>query len=122
MPGMTLHHVSLGCPPDLLAGEVRIWQALGFVPVEPPQGVGGDALWLQSGGMQIHLIPDPVIHGDSGVDHVAVVCPDFEATVEALSGLGIGVDHRTPYWGSPRAKITTPAGHLIELMEAPPDP
>ena len=118
---MTLHHVSLGCPPDLLAGEARVWQVLGFVGVEPPEGLADTSLWFQAGETQVHLVPEPATRRESGTGHVAVVCPEFDETVEALAGLGIEVDHRTPYWGSPRAKMTTPAGHLVELMAAPPE-
>jgi len=115
-----IHHVSLGCPPELLTEEAGVWQALGFAGVRPPEGLPDSSLWFQSGDTQIHLIPEPVIHKVSGSGHVAVVCPEFEWTVRALTELGIEVDHRTPYWGAPRAKMTTPAGHLVEFMAGPP--
>ena len=54
--------------------------------------------------------------------HVAVVVPDFDLVVERLRGAGFEVRPGRELWGEKRAKATSPAGHVVELMAAPPPP
>ena len=114
-----IHHLSLEVEPDLIAEETAFWGAIGFIRVEPPGGIGDRSVWMEAAGHQIHLLPvaDPTVPSSG---HVALVAADFEASVGALAEAGFEVVPGTEYWGSPRVKTTSPSGHLVELMEAPP--
>ncbi|HMJ35697.1 MAG TPA: VOC family protein [Baekduia sp.] len=116
---MTIHHVSLETRRGDLDAEVAFWALLGFAQVQPPGELGERSTWVQSGGTQIHLLhaDEPVVAPDG---HVAVVCPAFEETTEALREAGFAVEARTPYWGAPRAFTRSPGGHKVEVMAAPP--
>jgi catechol 2,3-dioxygenase-like lactoylglutathione lyase family enzyme len=92
---------------------------LGFAEVPAPEAVGDGYAWVEREGTQIHLVvtDDPVIPVRG---HVAVVCPDFEATLEALRGDGFEPHEGRELWGERRAKVRTPAGHTVEITAAPP--
>jgi catechol 2,3-dioxygenase-like lactoylglutathione lyase family enzyme len=62
-------------------------------------------------------LEDPVT---TACGHAAVVVEDYAATVQALRDGGFAVDPRAEHWGAPRAFVRSPAGHLVELMAAPP--
>jgi catechol 2,3-dioxygenase-like lactoylglutathione lyase family enzyme len=93
----------------------------GFRPVPLPQALGSGYTWFERGGTQIHLMEteDPVVPASG---HVAVVAPDFDATVERLREAGFEVRPGRELWGEKRAKALTPAGHTVELMATPPAP
>lgn len=118
---MTLHHVSLEVEPDRVEACVACWKLLGFEPVEAPGELGGYVTWLERGGTQIHLI-----HSEAAavpqLGHAAVAVEDFEATFEALQRAGHQPERHRELWGQPRAFVTTPGGHRVELMAAPPSP
>jgi catechol 2,3-dioxygenase-like lactoylglutathione lyase family enzyme len=40
----------------------------------------------------------------------------YDATIEQLRRDGHEIDPRTAHWGSPRAYVRDPAGHLVEVM------
>ena len=69
--------------------------------------------------MQVHLgyEAEPVIPARG---HVAVVASDFERTVAKLRAAGHPVDPRAEHWGAARIYTRTPAGHVVEVMAAPP--
>ena len=115
-----LHHVALEVTPEKIEAERDFWTAVGFRRVEVPEGLDPKLVWLERNGSQIHLLPvdSPVIPTDG---HAAIVAPEFEDTVDRLERAGFEVSRRREYWGAPRAKVTTPGGHLVELMAAPPD-
>ena len=114
-----IQHVTLEVRHEDAPAEAGFWELLGFSPVEPPATLAGRSLWVEQAGMQVHLayVLEPLIpeHG-----HVAVVARDFEATVAALQGAGHPVDRRAEHWGAARVYTRTPAGHLVEVMAAPP--
>jgi catechol 2,3-dioxygenase-like lactoylglutathione lyase family enzyme len=116
---MTLQHVSLETRPGDVDAEIRFWRLLGFERVEPPGPLAERAAWVQSGTTQIHLLfseaPTVMPRG-----HVAVVCPGYVETVDALSAAGFEVEERAQHWGQPRLYVRSPAGHLVEVMAAPP--
>jgi catechol 2,3-dioxygenase-like lactoylglutathione lyase family enzyme len=88
---------------------------LGFVEVPVPETLVGRAVWLERGGTQVHLLlaaEAPPLGGG----HIAVVVDDYEATLRALRAAGHEVDPRREHWGSPRAYVHDPAGHLVEVM------
>jgi catechol 2,3-dioxygenase-like lactoylglutathione lyase family enzyme len=113
-----LHHVGIEVRPADLERSVEFWRVLGFELREPPATLR-EYTWLERDGTQIHLMPSdsPTVPPRG---HVAVVAPDFEATVAALRERGFEVERRREHWGVPRALATTPGGHRVELMEAPP--
>jgi hypothetical protein len=116
-----LHHVSIEVEPDRVEACAACLQLLGFEPVEVPEALGPSFTWLEREGTQIHLIHTehatvPVI------GHPAVVVEDFEATFAALAEAGHAPERHRELWGEPRAFVTLPGGHRVELMAAPPAP
>ena len=83
-----LHHVSLEVEPGVVPDETRFWTAVGFSEVPVQAALGEGYTWFERGGTQIHLMntDDPVVPARG---HVAVVAPDFDATVERLRKAGI---------------------------------
>ena len=99
---------------------VRFWALLGFDHIAAPPALAARAAWVQAGTTQVHLLfadePTVPIEG-----HIAVTVADYDATLEALRDAGVHPSPRTAYWGSPRAFVTCPAGHRVELMAFAPD-
>ena len=116
---MTVHHVALETAPGDVDALVAFFVALGFEEVSPPPALRERARWVQRGATQIHVFfaDDPVVP-PSG--HVAVVVPDYDATLAALRAAGHVIEDRKPHWGSPRAFASAPGGHRVELMSHPP--
>lgn len=116
-----IQHVALEVSPAVLEAEVAFWARLGFTEVTPPEAVGATRTrWVERAGTQIHLLAedDPSLPPARG--HVAVVAEDFEGACAALRDAGAPVDERRALWGERRAKTTSPCGHVVELMAAPP--
>lgn len=113
-----LHHVGIEVAPSDIPRSVELWRALGFVQVEPPATLS-EYTWLERDGTQIHLMPteSPTVPSRG---HTAIVARDFEHDVAALRDLGFEVEARREHWGAPRALVTAPGGHRVELMAAPP--
>jgi catechol 2,3-dioxygenase-like lactoylglutathione lyase family enzyme len=63
------------------------------------------------------LKADPQHH----TGHVGVLVDDYDATLNRLDRAGHQVEPRRPHWGSPRAYVRDPAGHVVELMAWAPD-
>ena len=116
---MTLQHVSLEVRRDDVPEELRFWALLGFEEVEPAGTLAEVAAWVQRGATQIHLLfsDDPVVP-PSG--HSAVVAEDFDAVIAALRDAGFSPEERTRHWGAARVFVRSPAGHVVEVMAAPP--
>jgi catechol 2,3-dioxygenase-like lactoylglutathione lyase family enzyme len=112
-----LHHAGLEILPADLDRTVEFFTLLGFTEVPDPFPSG--FTWLERNGTQIHLM-----HEDSPTvpprAHIAIVCPNFDATLARLQEHGFTVERRTPHWNEPRAIATAPGGHRVELMQAPP--
>lgn len=102
------------------------YKLLGFVNVEPPAGLGDRSIWLARNGTSLHLMfrdRDGVDITDSpepGAGHIALVVEQYADVVNALTAAGASVEPRSEYWGSPRAYVRDPAGHLVELMQSAP--
>lgn len=116
---MTLQHVSLETRPGDVEAEVRFWALLGFERIEPPGALSERAAWLRGGPTQIHLLyaAAPVVAPQG---HVAVVCPRYVETLDALSHAGFEIEERAQHWGAPRCYTRSPAGHRVEVMASPP--
>ena len=114
-----LQHVAHETRPEDVEAVLAFWALLGFAPVEPPPSLRGRTHWAERGRTQIHLLltGDPVVP-PSG--HSAVVVDDYQATLEALRAGGHPVEPRAEHWGAPRAFVTDPSGHVVEVMAAPP--
>lgn len=114
-----LQHVTLEVPPEQIERSVELWELLGFTRVEPPPALAATFVWLERRGTQIHLerngSPTVPPHG-----HAAVLVEDFERTVGRLREAGFEVQPGREHWGSPRAKASAPANHVVELMAFPP--
>jgi catechol 2,3-dioxygenase-like lactoylglutathione lyase family enzyme len=114
-----IQHVALETARSDGDAAEEFWRLLGFEPVDPPPTLRERAAWLQKGPTQVHLLwsDDPVAPPEG---HVAVVADDYDATVARLREAGHEVESRTEHWGVPRAFVSAPGGHRVELMAAPP--
>ena len=114
-----LQHVALETRREDVEAVLAFWALLGFEPVAVPPGLAGRTHWVQRDGTQIHLLltAEPVV---PRAGHAAVVAPDYEAALDALRAAGHLVEPRAEHWGVPRAFVTDPSGHVVEVMSAPP--
>ena len=114
-----LQHVALETREQDVEAALAFWALLGFEPVAVPLGLAGRTHWVQRDGTQIHLLltADPVV---PRAGHAAVVPDDYDATLAALRAAGHPVDTHPEHWGVPRAFVTSPSGHAVEVMSAPP--
>jgi catechol 2,3-dioxygenase-like lactoylglutathione lyase family enzyme len=116
-----LQHVTL----EVRAGDVRpcvaFWELVGFEEITPQEALRGEFTWVQREDTQIHLVPvDAPAVAQRG--HVAVVAEDYEATVRRLLEAGYAPQPGRRAWDADRVFVRDPAGHRIEIMEAPPLP
>jgi len=113
-----LHHVGIEVAPADVERTVELFELLGFERVEPPPSLA-EFTWLEREGTQVHLMPSeqPVVPTRG---HLAVVAPDFEATVARVRERGFETRPGREHWGVPRAHVAAPGGHRVELMAAPP--
>jgi catechol 2,3-dioxygenase-like lactoylglutathione lyase family enzyme len=114
-----LQHVSIETRPEDAEACVRFYELIGFRQVEPPPTLAGRALWVERDGTQIHLLlaDDPVVPPEA---HHAVVVDDYDGVLAALREAGHEPEPRDEHWGAPRSFVADPAGHMVELMAAPP--
>ena len=114
-----LQHVSIETRGADAQACARFYELIGFRVVEPPPTLAGRAVWLERAGTQIHLLlaDDPVVPAKA---HLAVVVDAYDAALAALRSAGFEPHPREEHWGAPRSFVTDPAGHLVELMAAPP--
>lgn len=114
-----LQHVSIETTPADAEACARFYELIGFRRVEPPPTLAGRAVWVERGGTQIHLLlaDDPVVPPKG---HHAIVVEDYGAALAALRAEGFEPEARDEHWGAPRSFVSDPAGHVVELMAAPP--
>lgn len=118
-----IHHVNYLVSQDQAHKCAEFWGLLGFATVDPGEGLRDRAVWVRREGQEIHFEYAPRDAADAArlgqgppSGHVAIVVDDYEAVCTRLTDDGHAIDHRTPYWDSPRAFIADPAGHRIEIM------
>ncbi len=115
-----IHHVALETPRAGADAEVAFWALLGFREVAPPPALRERARWVERAGTQVHVM---FADGPRAAGHVAVVAPgEHGVTLDALRAAGHLPEPRTSHWGAARLYVRTPAGHLVEVMAAPPAP
>jgi catechol 2,3-dioxygenase-like lactoylglutathione lyase family enzyme len=116
-----LQHVTLEVRPELVRECVAFWALLGFEEMVAPPTLRDRFTWVEREGTQIHLNPleDPTAAREG---HVAVVAPDYEDVLRALAERGFALREGSNAWNAPRTFVRDPAGHLIEVMSAPPHP
>ena len=114
-----IQHVALEVREADGEAEAAFWALLNFAEVRPPESLASRARWVERDGTQVHLLwkEDPVV---PPAGHVAVVCPDHDATLDRLRAAGFTPEPRAEHWGAPRAFVRSPAGHRVEVMAAPP--
>jgi catechol 2,3-dioxygenase-like lactoylglutathione lyase family enzyme len=115
-----LHHVALEIRREDLEACRAFYALVGFEEVAlPDERLEPQGRFLQGGPTQIHLLfADDAVVAPKG--HAALVVDDYEGALQRLRDAGFEPEDRTRYWGSPRAKLNDPAGHVVELMEYPP--
>jgi hypothetical protein len=116
-----LHHVSIEVDPAQVEACAGCWELLGFRRVAVPEALGPYFTWLEREGTQIHLI-----HTEAAtvplLGHPAVAVDDFDATFAELEHAGFEPERHRELGGEPRAFVTMPGGHRVEMMAAPPAP
>lgn len=117
-----IHHVAFEVELGRIAAESEFWLAAGFPEVEPPAALGESFRWFENGGTQIHLMPVEEPASPPARGHVAIVAPDLDRAIHRIGELGCEVKESRQLWGARRFKATTPTGHTVELMAAPPKP
>ncbi|HEX4668667.1 MAG TPA: VOC family protein [Solirubrobacterales bacterium] len=116
---MTLHHLGIEIAPADVDRAVKFFVLLGFEQVQPPAALSDGFTWLERAGTQVHLMHEeqPIVPSRA---HLAVVVPDFEATLARLHENGFETRPGRQHWGAARAHAIAPGGHRVELMAAPP--
>jgi hypothetical protein len=116
---VTLHHVGIELDPADVDRAVEFFALLGFERVEPPPALVTGFTWLERDGTQVHLMHEeqPTVPARG---HLAVVVPNFDATVTRLREHGFETRSGREHWDAPRAHAVAPGGHRVELMAAPP--
>ncbi|HWC84956.1 MAG TPA: VOC family protein [Solirubrobacteraceae bacterium] len=109
-----IQHVAREITPSKIRACIAFYALLGFAEVPVPDTLAGRAIWLERGATQLHLLLVSDAEPERG--HIAVVLDDYGAGLAALRSAGHDVDPRRAHWGSPRAYVHDPAGHLVELM------
>lgn len=114
-----LHHVGIEVRPADVDRAVEFFTLLGFAEVEPPPALREGFSWLEREGTQVHLMHTerPLVPGRA---HLAVVVPEFEATLARLHERGFETTPGREHWGARRAHAIVPGGNRVELMKAPP--
>ena len=114
-----IQHVGLEVPRTAAAEEVEFWALLGFAEMVLADDLAGRARWVERDGFQVHLLfSDAPVVPPAG--HAAIVICDYDAVVARLRAVGHEAAPRREYWGAPRTQVRSPAGHLVELLAAPP--
>jgi len=116
-----LHHVGIEIRPEDVDRAVEFFTLLGFERVEPPPALATGFTWLERESTQIHLMHEqsPTVPPRG---HLAVVVPDFDATLTRLHERGFETRPGREHWGALRAHAVAPGGQRVELMAAPPGP
>jgi catechol 2,3-dioxygenase-like lactoylglutathione lyase family enzyme len=111
---VTLHHAALETAAPDREPLIAFFELLGFQRVDTPPTLT-NALWVEREGTQLHVLfaDEPVVPPQG---HVAVVCPDYDATLERLRAAGFDPEPRREHWGSPRCFVRAPGGHRVEVM------
>jgi catechol 2,3-dioxygenase-like lactoylglutathione lyase family enzyme len=115
-----LHHVGIEIAPTDVDRAVEFFTLLGFERVEPPSALANGFTWLEREGTQVHLMHEeqPRVPPRG---HLAVVLPDFDASLARLHERGFETLPGREHWGARRAHAIAPGGHRVELMAAPPN-
>jgi catechol 2,3-dioxygenase-like lactoylglutathione lyase family enzyme len=114
-----LHHAALEAGPADREPLAAFLALLGFARVETPPTLTG-VIWLERDGTQIHILGADGEAVAPPEGHVAVVCPDYDATLARLREAGFDPAPRTEHWGAPRCFVRAPGGHRVEVMARPP--
>ena len=115
-----IHHVALEVVEAEADQDVAFWALLGFEEVDPPGSLRAKSRWVERRGTQIHLLFAEQAPVAAPEGHVAVVAEDYDLTIGRLRHAGFDVEAHREHWGAPRSFVTSPAGHRVELMAAPP--
>ena len=102
-----LHHVGIEVAPAEIEAAAGFFELIGFERVEPPATLS-EFTWLEREGTQIHLMPteEPTVPSPG---HLAVVAPDFDATVCPPPRRRLRGRAETRTLGQPRAWRSPPA-------------
>jgi catechol 2,3-dioxygenase-like lactoylglutathione lyase family enzyme len=113
-----IQHVTRVVSPAALEECVRFYGILGLRPIAAPAGIEGRAVWLGGTGPHLHLMLADDAEPERG--HVAFVLENYDAVLGRLRADGHEIEPRREHWGSPRAYVRDPAGHLVEVMARAP--
>jgi catechol 2,3-dioxygenase-like lactoylglutathione lyase family enzyme len=119
LPFVELDHVQLAIP---TGGECRAREfyvdVLGLDEVPKPAAlVGRGGIWLESGGVRVHLGVDPDFR-PARKAHPAFRCADYESLLLRVKNHGVDVtDDDDRVDGKRHCYLTDPFGNRIELIE-----
>lgn len=114
-PLQGVHHVSLNVADADEAGAFYE-DVLGLIRIERPD-FGFPGVWLDAGGVQIHLLEVPDHQAPAG-QHFAFRVDDVDAIVARLAERGVDASPPSSFPGAGRQSFfTDPSGNLIELNQ-----
>jgi catechol 2,3-dioxygenase-like lactoylglutathione lyase family enzyme len=115
-----LQHVTLEVRADQVEDCISFWGLLGFERTARPPLLPDNSAWVERQGTQVHIIwvDAPMV---PRVGHAAVLVDDYAAALAGLERAGFQAEPGLDAWG-PRSFVHDPAGHLVEVMSAPPLP
>jgi catechol 2,3-dioxygenase-like lactoylglutathione lyase family enzyme len=118
---MTLHHTALEAEPQHRQALVDFFGLLGFHEVERlPPGMEGLTRWVERDGRQVHFLFVEAGATAPPLGHLAIVCGDYDDTLDRLRAAGYDPQPQQEYWGSPRCFVRAPGDHVVEVMAFPP--
>jgi glyoxylase I family protein len=110
-----VHHVSLNVADAEVAGEFYE-DVLGLTRLERPD-FGFPGVWLDAGGVQVHLIEVPEHVAPDG-QHFAFRVDDVDAVHARLAERGVEASEPSAFPGAGRQSFfKDPSGNLIELNQ-----
>lgn len=116
---LSIHHVQLAIPED---GEEKAREfyvnLLGFTEIpKPPELAKRGGMWLQFGGVQLHLGVEQEFRAARKA-HPALLVDDLNSILEKIQTAGYEWDlSQPPLDGFNRAHVFDPFGNRIELLE-----
>ena len=114
---MRVDHIQLAIPKGSEDLCRPFWAALGFAEVPKPEGLAGrGGLWLEQGGVALHLGVDPAFTPATKA-HPGLAVPDLAPVVTALTALGAPVHWDQAIANRRRFFTTDPVGNRIEFLE-----
>ncbi len=118
MDNLAIDHVQLPVP----AGEQALLRHFyaGLLGLQERRGDGGAALRFAAGPQRLDFLPVSGPALPARASHLALRVRNLPGLRARLAADGWSLDAVAGASGAPRFYVRDPAGHLLELLEAPP--